>query len=37
MIAVLPIILGFQLLLSFVNFDINNVPKKPLGKILNKK
>lgn len=37
MIAVLPIILGFQLLLSFVNFDINNIPKKTLGKILNKK
>lgn len=37
MIAVLPIILGFQLLLSFVNYDINNVPKKPLSKILSKK
>lgn len=36
MIAVLPIILGFQLLLSFVNYDINNVPKKPLSNFSNK-
>ncbi len=32
MVAVLPIILGFQLLLSFLNYDINNIPKKPLIK-----
>ena len=32
MIAVLPIILGFQLLLSFLNYDINNIPNKPLCK-----
>ena len=31
MIAVLPIILGFQLLLSFLNYDINNIPNKPLS------
>jgi len=31
MIAVLPIILGFQLLLSFLNYDINNIPTKPLS------
>jgi len=30
MLSALPIILGFQLLLSFINFDIQNVPKKPL-------
>ena len=32
MIAVLPIILGFQLLLSFLNYDISNIPKNPLSK-----
>ncbi len=30
MISVLSLILGFQLLLSFLNFDINNIPRKPL-------
>jgi hypothetical protein len=30
MIAVLPIIVGFQLLLNFVGFDISNEPKVPL-------
>jgi len=35
MVSVLPIILGFQLLLSFLNFDINNTPKKPLCKIFD--
>jgi len=30
MLAVLPIILGFQLLLSFVNYDMLSLPKKPL-------
>jgi glycosyltransferase involved in cell wall biosynthesis len=29
MIAVLPIILGFQLLLAFVSFDVSSVPKIP--------
>ena len=33
MIAVLPIILGFQLLLSFLNYDIGNVPKKSLKQL----
>jgi dolichol-phosphate mannosyltransferase len=31
MLSVLPIILGFQLLLSAMNFDIQNVPKEPLS------
>ena len=30
MIAVLPIILGFQLLLSAVHFDMANIPKNPI-------
>jgi dolichol-phosphate mannosyltransferase len=30
MIAVLPIILGFQLLLSAIQFDMTNVPREPL-------
>jgi glycosyltransferase involved in cell wall biosynthesis len=30
MIAVLPIVLGFQMLLFFVGFDIGNEPKRPL-------
>lgn len=34
MISVLPIILGFQLLLSFLNYDINNIPQKPLSKTI---
>lgn len=29
MLAALPIIIGFQLLLAFVNFDISNTPKAP--------
>lgn len=32
MLAGLPIILGFQLLLSFLNFDIQNQPRHPLGR-----
>lgn len=35
MLAALPIILGFQLLLSFVLFDVNNVPKDALHVILD--
>lgn len=31
MIATLPVILGFQLLLSFLGFDMGNEPKEPLG------
>lgn len=30
MIAILPIILGFQLLLGFIAYDIGNEPKRPL-------
>ena len=30
MIAVLPIILGFQLLLNFLAFDMGNEPKTPI-------
>jgi hypothetical protein len=30
MLAVLPIILGFQLLLSAITFDLNNIPTIPL-------
>jgi glycosyltransferase involved in cell wall biosynthesis len=33
MLAVLPIILGFQLLLSAITFDLNNVPTIPLSTI----
>ena len=32
MLAGLPVILGFQLLLSFLNFDIQNHPRQPLGR-----
>ncbi|MCB1144244.1 MAG: glycosyltransferase family 2 protein [Leptospiraceae bacterium] len=32
MLATLPIILGFQLFLSFIHFDISNIPKKVLNK-----
>ena len=35
MLAALPIILGFQLLLSVLNFDIQNVPRDPIGKYLD--
>jgi hypothetical protein len=31
MLSALPVIIGFQLLLSALNFDIQNVPKKPLN------
>ena len=30
MIAVLPVILGFQMLLNFLAFDMANEPKRPL-------
>jgi len=32
MLAALPVILGFQLLLSALNFDIQNIPQKPFCK-----
>jgi hypothetical protein len=31
MIATLPIIIGFQLLLAFLAFDIANVPRRPIS------
>lgn len=31
MLAVLPIILGFQLLLAALNYDMNNIPEAPLS------
>lgn len=34
MLASLPVIFGFQFLLSFLHFDIANVPKKPLCELL---
>lgn len=33
MLAVLPMIMGFQLLLSAINFDMHNVPRAPLQNI----
>jgi len=33
MIAVLPIILGFQLLIQAIVLDIQNVPQKAVGEI----
>ncbi|ALO36434.1 glycosyl transferase family 2 [Colwellia sp. MT41] len=33
MIATLPIILGFQMLLAFLNYDVGNEPKIPLQKL----
>jgi len=35
MIAALPLILGFQLLLGALNYDVQNVPKNPLQKDLD--
>ena len=32
MVAALPIIVGFQSLMSFINYDINSIPKNPIGK-----
>lgn len=32
-LAVLPFIIGFQLLLNFLNYDVNNKPTKVLGKL----
>lgn len=33
MVSVLPIILGFQMLLSFISYDIQNQPTKPLSEV----
>ena len=34
MLAALPVLLGLQLLLAFLNFDIANVPNRPIGEAL---
>lgn len=34
MVAALPVIVGFQLLMSFINYDVNTVPKRPLTQVL---
>jgi dolichol-phosphate mannosyltransferase len=34
MLAALPIILGLQLVLSFLNFDVANVPNQPISRFL---
>ena len=34
MLATLPIILGFQLIIAAVNFDVTNVPNKPIHQLL---
>jgi len=31
MVATLPVLLGFQLVLSFLNYDIRNVPTRVQG------
>jgi glycosyltransferase involved in cell wall biosynthesis len=36
MLAALPVILGSQLLLSFINFDLANVPRRPLQRMLRR-
>jgi len=36
MLAALPVILGSQLMLSFINFDLANVPQRPLQRILRR-
>ena len=34
MLAVLPILLGLQLILAFLNYDIANVPSQPISTLL---
>jgi dolichol-phosphate mannosyltransferase len=34
MLAALPIIIGIQLILAFLSYDVGNVPKNPLHKRL---
>jgi hypothetical protein len=31
MISALPIILGFQLILAFLNYDVSKEPKRPIS------
>jgi hypothetical protein len=33
MLAALPILVGFQLLISAINFDIANIPVRPVHKL----
>jgi len=35
MIAVLPIIMGFQLLMAFLNYDVSNQPIRPISRFLS--
>ncbi len=37
MLAALPVVLGWQALLSFVHLDIANVPRQPLQHIARRK
>ncbi|MBV8465312.1 MAG: glycosyltransferase family 2 protein [Burkholderiales bacterium] len=34
MLAALPVLIGLQLILAFVNYDVANVPMRPIGKYL---
>jgi hypothetical protein len=34
MLAVVPLLMGFQLLLAFVNYDISSTPREPLHPLL---
>ena len=37
MVAALPIILGSQCLLSFMHFDVGNIPRDPIGRIVRRR
>ncbi|SAL34872.1 glycosyltransferase family 2 protein [Caballeronia concitans] len=34
MVAALPILIGLQLILSFLNYDVANTPSRPIGRLL---
>jgi hypothetical protein len=34
MLAVVPLLMGFQLLLAFINYDITTTPREPLHPLL---
>jgi dolichol-phosphate mannosyltransferase len=34
MLAALPIVLGWQSLMSFINFDVSNIPRRPLQRMI---
>jgi dolichol-phosphate mannosyltransferase len=36
MLAALPVVLGWQSLLSFLSFDISNIPRRPLQRMIGK-